>query len=69
MIGIGEKNGLSLNPVITPEFIERHINKDWNWGGDGLSRNPSITVEFIEKYPNKDWWWGKDGLSSNKMNT
>jgi hypothetical protein len=29
--------GLSSNPAITPEFIERHLNKRWYWGGYGLS--------------------------------
>jgi hypothetical protein len=62
-------DGLSSNPVITPQFIEKYLGKDWWWGKGGLSSNPSITPEFIEKHINKDWDWGKDGLSSNKMNT
>ena len=35
-MGIGE-NGDSQNPAITLKFIEKHIDKPWNWGKDGLS--------------------------------
>jgi hypothetical protein len=38
-------NGLSLNPSITSEFIEKHIDKDWWWEKYGLSRN-SFTKEI-----------------------
>ena len=37
---------LSLNPSMTPEFIENHL--DWEWDIEQLSINPSITPEFIE---------------------
>ncbi len=50
-------NGLSFNPSITPEFIEKHIDKKWGWGMFGLSSNPSITPEFIEKHIKKKWDW------------
>lgn len=48
---------------ITPDFIERHIDLDWNWGESGLSCNISITPEFIEKYIHKPWVYGYGGLS------
>ena len=53
---------LSQNPIITPDFVEKYIDKQWSW--KHLSTNPSITFEFIEKYHNKDWNWGLWGLSS-----
>jgi len=49
------------------KFIEKHIDKSWNWGQWGLSYNPSITPEFIEKHIDKDWWWGRGGLSGNSF--
>ena len=64
-IGGGGAGGLSRNPSITPEFIEKHIDKNWDWGRLSLSVNPSITPEFVEKHIGKDWWWGIYGLSSN----
>jgi hypothetical protein len=57
--------GLSCNPSITSEFIEKHLNQSWYWGKNGLSSNPAITTEFIEKHINRNWWWGSNGLSSN----
>ncbi len=47
--------GLSNNPSITPEFIEKYIDRPWTWGWCGLSNNPSITPEFIEKHIDKPW--------------
>ena len=49
-------NGISWNPNITMEFIEKYSDKPWDWNG-GISRNPNITMEFIEKYSNKPWNW------------
>lgn len=36
---------ISRNPNITSEFIERHLDKPWDWYE--LSRNMSIIIEFI----------------------
>ena len=47
------------------KFIEKHIDKDWDWGSHGLSRNPRLTMEFLEKHIDKYWLWGRDGFSSN----
>ena len=58
-------NDISINPLVTPEFIENHIDKSWQWGELGLSINPSITCEFIEKHIDKPWHWGELGLSIN----
>jgi hypothetical protein len=49
-----------MNPSITPEFVEKHIDKPWDWGKNGLSRNP---MEFVEKHIDKPWDWGE--LSRN----
>ena len=46
-------------------FIEKHIDKNWLWGGWGLCSNPSLTMEFVEKHIDKGWNWGECGLSSN----
>jgi hypothetical protein len=40
--------GLSKNPSITTEFIEKHIGKPWVYSQFGLSRNTAINVDFIE---------------------
>ena len=60
---------LSSNRAIKPEFIEKHIEKPWDWGFNGISINPNITSEFIEKYKEKPWHWGKNGISSNESIT
>jgi len=56
--------GLSENPSITMEFVEKHFDKDLYWGY-GLSRNPStsLTMEFLEKHIDKNWSYY--GLSRN----
>ena len=60
---------LSVNPSITPEFIERHIDKGWYWNWVGLSENPIITPDFVEKHMDKDWHWHHSGLSTNSSIT
>jgi hypothetical protein len=55
---------LSLNISITPEFVERHLDKDWWWGSDGLSTNPHH-FRVIERHIEKPWHWGRYGLSAN----
>jgi len=42
---------MTKNPNITCEFIEKHINENWDWSE--ISKNPNITLEFIEKYIKK----------------
>jgi hypothetical protein len=71
---------LSENPLITTEFIERHLDKPWNWGSifddwdsperfyTGLSSNNIITAEFVERHLDKPWNWGEGGLSMNPLN-
>ena len=49
-LGIG---GVSMNPNITMEIIEKYPEKPWNW--DWISCNPNITMEIIEKHPEKPW--------------
>tara|TARA_B100000575_G_scaffold294519_2_gene311040 strand:- start:3858 stop:4904 length:1047 start_codon:yes stop_codon:yes gene_type:complete len=49
--------GISRHPKLTIEFIERHIDKPWNWGEKGLSKHKCITVDFLIKYSNKKWNW------------
>ncbi len=56
---------LSRNPCITPDFVERHMDKGWFWNRYALSLNPSVTLDFIEKHLDKDWQWGTGGLSEN----
>jgi uncharacterized protein with HEPN domain len=47
--------GLGANPVVTPELLVKHIDKEWNWGD--LSRNLSIPLSFIEEHPELPWNW------------
>ena len=53
--------GISCNPNITIDIIDKYPDKSWNW--DGISCNPNITMDIIEKYPNKPWSW--DFISLN----
>jgi hypothetical protein len=47
------------NPVITPEFVERHMDKPLEWGKImGYPANPAITPEFVERHIDKPWSWG-----------
>ena len=45
--------GLSDNPNITMEIIEKNLNKPWNWYY--ISQNPNITMKMIENSPEKPW--------------
>ena len=49
--------GLSQNPDITPDIIEKNLDNRWNW--TELSQNPNITIDIIEKYHYKplNWEW------------
>ena len=49
-------DALSFNPNITLDFIERHINENWNWKILS-SDNPNITLEFVQKHAGKSWNW------------
>ena len=40
-------DGISDNPGMTIEFIEKYPDKPWDW--DSLSCNKCTTIEFIEK--------------------
>lgn len=57
--------GLSSNPNITLEFIENHIDMQWDYSADGLSGNPIMRTWFIKKYSRKHWAYGIYGLSDN----
>ena len=48
-------NGISENPNITMDIIEKYPDKPWDWAR--ISLNPSITMDIIEKYPDKPWNW------------
>ena len=39
--------GISRNPDITMEMIEKHLDKPWSWYS--ISSNQKITMDFIEK--------------------
>ena len=47
--------GISKNPNLTLEIIEKYSNKNWLWYY--ISINPSLIIEMINKFPNKDWHW------------
>jgi hypothetical protein len=42
-----------VKKYLLQEFIEKHIDKPWDWGKFGLSNNLSITPQFIEKHIDK----------------
>ena len=63
------------------EFLEKHIDKDWNWGKYGLSRNPftlelkrekeDIAARILQQGVQKLLWApnhnGKPGLMVTRM--
>ena len=51
---------------ITQEFIEKFINKDWDWNIISYKtyKPINISLDFINKYINKSWNW--KFLSANK---
>jgi hypothetical protein len=51
--------------IITPEFVQKYINKSWYWQRYGISTNPNLSIEFIEKFPDKHWMFGMNGISVN----
>lgn len=53
---------LSRNPLITMNFVERHLDKDWRWDTHGLSSNTSLDFDFVE-HLNVPWDW--KSLSAN----
>ena len=59
------KGGLSKNPAVTPDFVEKHPDQKWLWGSGDLSSNTSITMKFVEDHIDEDWCWGIYGLSHN----
>jgi hypothetical protein len=46
-------NRISRNIFLTPEFIEKYIDKSWDW--TYISRESYISIEFITKHINKPW--------------
>ena len=48
--------GISFNPNVTMDFIDKHPEKPWDWCY--VSNNPNLTMEFVEKHPDKPWNWG-----------
>lgn len=55
--------------TILTKFVEKHIDKNWDWGARGLSSNKSITLKFIEDHIDKKWDFTVSGLSSNPIIT
>ena len=45
--------GISYNPNLTIEWIEKYPDKPWDWGYYGISGNPNISLKIIQKYINK----------------
>ena len=55
--------GLSQNPNITFDIVEKYIDKPWSWYG--LSQNPNITFDFVEKHMDKPWVWSSLSYNPN----
>ena len=51
------KLGISYNPNITIEFINKYggMCKQFDW--KAISKHKNITMDIIEKYPDKPWNW------------
>lgn len=56
--------GVSDNSKMTPEFIERHIDRhvfahDYDYGGFwfNYSGSPLITMDFVQRHPDNGWDW------------
>ena len=52
---IGKDQIKAFSGFATPEFVERHLEKDLCW--TNLSMNPSITIGFIELHLEREWDW------------
>ena len=46
---------MSCRPEVTPEFIEKYIDKPWNYRS--LSMCPNITIDFIKTHIDNAWNW------------
>jgi hypothetical protein len=62
--------GISRNPSITIDLIEKTPDKWWIWGQEGLSQHPAMTLDYVleidaDAHPKKRWEWGAYGLSRN----
>lgn len=44
----------SVNPTVTSDFIEKNLNKKWNW--DNVLMYTAISAEYIEKIDKYDKW-------------
>ena len=51
-IGIGN-GGITQNPNLTIEIIEKYPNKQWFWYY--ISINPNLTIGMINIFPNENW--------------
>lgn len=48
--------GISTNPSVTIDFIQRNIDWPWEWGYDGLSSTASMDI--VRAFPDKPWEFG-----------
>jgi hypothetical protein len=53
---------LSFNKNVTDKFLEKNMNKNWNW--KRVAAYTSVTIDFIRKHPEIDWNWSV--VSRNK---
>ena len=54
---------ISRHPIVTMDFIEKHI--DYPWDFYYVGKNPNLTLEFFEKYKNKKFYYGVGGVQNN----
>ena len=45
--------GISKNPNLNIEMIEKYHNINWYWYN--VSHNPNLIIEMIDKFSNEDW--------------
>jgi hypothetical protein len=48
---------LSKIPNVNWDFVERHIDEDWDW--NALSENPNIDWDFVGRHVYEPWNWSK----------
>jgi hypothetical protein len=49
--------GLSHNPNLTKEFVNKHIDKQWNLNDVNMVQNNDYCLTRIKENPNGDWEW------------
>jgi hypothetical protein len=55
--------GISGNPNITMDIIEKYVDKPWDW--NGISRNQNLTMVYAYTHLEKPWDWERISMNPN----